>query len=79
MNVTTQANDGGHLTNCYVAPRDYSSDPLFVAGDGVVRAYLDKYAVIPLEVFEAMGGTEHPAFAEFLDRKRQEFRSWNPQ
>ena len=78
VQITTPPNDGGHLFDCYVAARNYSEPALFRQDADGVHAYLKKYAVIPLEIFEAMGGTDHPAFAAFLERKRQEFYALHP-
>ena len=76
--VTTLPNEGGFMHGCFVAARSYSEpSPLFRADDKGVRAYLDRYAVIPMEVFEAMGGAEHPAFKAYHERARDEFNAQN--
>lgn len=76
--VTTPPNEGGFMSQCFVAARSYSEpSPLFRADDKGVRAYLDRYAIIPREVFEAMGGTEHPAFKAFDERARGAFNAQN--
>ncbi len=57
------------LTNCFISARDTEDHALFDT-DGY--CYLDRYAIIPMEVFEAMGGIGHPAIQEVFaeDRKR---------
>ena len=75
--VTKMPRDGGFMNQCYVVARNYTEPPLFRADAENVRAYLDRYAVIPLEVFEAMGGTQHPAFQGFQERLSAEFNAQN--
>ena len=77
--VSTPAGEGGFLRQCFVAGRSYvEPSPLFRGDDKGVRAYLDRYAIIPLEVFEAMGGAEHPAFRAFQEKANEAFRALGP-
>jgi hypothetical protein len=46
----------GYIKNCFLLPR--GEEQLF-NDDGYPTLY--GYAIIPWEVFEAMGGSEHPA------------------
>ena len=59
--------NGGHLIECLLVARPDAESALFRQHeDKSVTAYLDRYAVIPLELFEAMGGTDNPAYLSYI-------------
>jgi hypothetical protein len=60
-----------HITNC-VLVSDPDAAPLFTSPGGDVCVRLNRYAVIPLALFEAMGGDQHPAYRKWCaDRMRE--------
>ena len=52
-----------YITNCLLVPRQEQDGAMFNS-DG--EAFLDGYAIIPIGLFKAMGGTEHPAYQEMV-------------
>ncbi len=42
------------LRNSYIMVREGEAGPLFIAADGLVKARLDAYAVLPLEQYERL-------------------------
>ena len=52
----------GYIKNCLLINRK-GGGALFTT-DGT--PYLDRFAIIPMELFEAMGGTEDPAYKAFV-------------
>jgi len=53
------------ITNCVLLSRP--EDGVLFDFSGSVR--LDGYAVIPLDLFDAMGGVDHPAYREAVSRR----------
>lgn len=49
----------GYIRNCLIVNRAGSEEAMFLS-DGT--PYLDGFAIIPMELFNAMGGIEHPAY-----------------
>ena len=46
-----------HVINCFIKSRADTKHPLFI-GDGVITAYLDGYAIIPLEDYQELTGED---------------------
>lgn len=66
MSDSETATLGSYITNCVlVAPPGH--EPIFNDGGGI-QVCLDHYAIIPLELFEEMGGGNHPAYRAWCER-----------
>ncbi len=54
-------NDGSYVCNCYIGRReDESADALFKQnGDESIAAFLNGYAIIPLEEYAALTGEDY--------------------
>lgn len=43
-----------YMTNCILKPREFGEGAMFSAIDGEIYATLDRYAIIPVEDYEAL-------------------------
>lgn len=60
--------DRGYITNCLMIASHEQKGAMFTT-DGT--PFLDKYAIIPMAIFDAMGGRDHPSCQKYLAEQRE--------